>query len=292
MLKSLTRLLFNTSNWVTRFSSALTVGACLASGPAMANGVQGNTIIGVFGGVVTNGYILNDPSLGQTTYFDNTTTAFSAIVNSTDPTTGGTPPLQSTGSALIWGDNNGGNGQPSTLDFFGAPIPSILNQNFLLGRLTFGNGTSDLSSLIFGATISFYSGSVSTQTFLGTDTISITTTSNLGQDPSQDADYINICGNQSNICGNSIHAIESSQGGTGVTVDLYGTIVGDPQLFLNLVTLTDGQSSTINGFIGDSAPAGAVPEPSTWAMMILGFVGLGFMAYRRSRKDQGLALAA
>jgi PEP-CTERM motif len=25
----------------------------------------------------------------------------------------------------------------------------------------------------------------------------------------------------------------------------------------------------------------AVPEPSTWAMMILGFLGLGFMAYRR-----------
>ena len=36
----------------------------------------------------------------------------------------------------------------------------------------------------------------------------------------------------------------------------------------------------------------AVPEPSTWAMMILGFAGVGFMAYRRSRKDQGLALAA
>jgi hypothetical protein len=35
----------------------------------------------------------------------------------------------------------------------------------------------------------------------------------------------------------------------------------------------------------------AVPEPSTWAMMILGFAGVGFMAYRR-RKDQGLALAA
>jgi len=28
----------------------------------------------------------------------------------------------------------------------------------------------------------------------------------------------------------------------------------------------------------------AVPEPSTWAMMILGFVGLGFMAYRRKSK--------
>lgn len=29
----------------------------------------------------------------------------------------------------------------------------------------------------------------------------------------------------------------------------------------------------------------AVPEPSTWAMMILGFFGVGFMAYRR--KDEG-----
>jgi hypothetical protein len=27
----------------------------------------------------------------------------------------------------------------------------------------------------------------------------------------------------------------------------------------------------------------AVPEPSTWAMMVLGFVGLGYMAYRRRR---------
>jgi hypothetical protein len=36
----------------------------------------------------------------------------------------------------------------------------------------------------------------------------------------------------------------------------------------------------------------AVPEPSTWAMMLLGFAGISFMAYRRSRKDQGLALAA
>jgi PEP-CTERM motif len=28
----------------------------------------------------------------------------------------------------------------------------------------------------------------------------------------------------------------------------------------------------------------AVPEPSTWAMMILGFAGVGFMAYRRKAK--------
>jgi hypothetical protein len=31
----------------------------------------------------------------------------------------------------------------------------------------------------------------------------------------------------------------------------------------------------------------AIPEPSTWAMLILGFAGVGFMAYRR--KNQGSA---
>lgn len=30
----------------------------------------------------------------------------------------------------------------------------------------------------------------------------------------------------------------------------------------------------------------AVPEPSTWAMMILGFIGVGFMAYRRKHEGQ------
>ncbi|MEH2608626.1 hypothetical protein V1293_000915 [Bradyrhizobium sp. AZCC 1693] len=30
-----------------------------------------------------------------------------------------------------------------------------------------------------------------------------------------------------------------------------------------------------------TAQISAVPEPSTWAMMILGFVGVGFLAYRR-----------
>ena len=29
----------------------------------------------------------------------------------------------------------------------------------------------------------------------------------------------------------------------------------------------------------------AVPEPSTWAMMLMGFVGLGYAAFRRARKE-------
>jgi PEP-CTERM motif len=34
----------------------------------------------------------------------------------------------------------------------------------------------------------------------------------------------------------------------------------------------------------DITLARSVPEPSTWAMMLLGFAGLGFAGYRASRK--------
>jgi hypothetical protein len=50
----------------------------------------------------------------------------------------------------------------------------------------------------------------------------------------------------------------------------------------------DDQSIDITGNFAQ-VNIGSVPEPSTWAMMILGFCGVGFMAYRR--KDR-LAMTA
>jgi hypothetical protein len=38
--------------------------------------------------------------------------------------------------------------------------------------------------------------------------------------------------------------------------------------------------------------ANVVPEPSTWAMMLLGFTGVGFAAYRRRSPKNGCLLAA
>jgi hypothetical protein len=43
-------------------------------------------------------------------------------------------------------------------------------------------------------------------------------------------------------------------------------------------------------FVVDNVSVTAVPEASTWAMMILGFAGVGFMAYRR--RNQGVLRVA
>ena len=45
------------------------------------------------------------------------------------------------------------------------------------------------------------------------------------------------------------------------------------------------------GFGFDLAIGGAVPEPSTWAMMLVGFAGLGFAGYRSTRR-RGAGLRA
>ena len=68
--------------------------------------------------------------------------------------------------------------------------------------------------------------------------------------------------------------------------------------FVTTVNITTaGQYTTTFTFATDGRPAkdvvidqafvvaGAVPEPSTWAMMILGFLGLGFLGYRKSAKS-------
>lgn len=50
---------------------------------------------------------------------------------------------------------------------------------------------------------------------------------------------------------------------------------------------TNGTSGSSNS----SIVVTAVPEPSTWAMMILGFFGVGFLAYRRKSSGKALRFA-
>ena len=48
---------------------------------------------------------------------------------------------------------------------------------------------------------------------------------------------------------------------------------------------TDAAMSFSNFTVSGSLVSGAVPEPSTWAMMLIGFAGIGFVTYRRTKKS-------
>jgi len=53
----------------------------------------------------------------------------------------------------------------------------------------------------------------------------------------------------------------------------------------NLTSVVFTPTTTTGHFVQfDFVGVTAVPEPSTWAMMILGFFGVGFMAYRRRNR--------
>jgi len=63
--------------------------------------------------------------------------------------------------------------------------------------------------------------------------------------------------------------------------------------FTSTAPITGFQWDTTGGGIINTGfsnlSVGPVPEPSTWAMMILGFAGIGFMAYRRKAKPALMA---
>jgi len=69
----------------------------------------------------------------------------------------------------------------------------------------------------------------------------------------------------------------------GETFNFAGyTIVINHQDFApqGIGSLLGNVTATVTG----GGDVGAVPEPATWAMMLLGFAGVGFMAYRRKSK--------
>jgi hypothetical protein len=67
--------------------------------------------------------------------------------------------------------------------------------------------------------------------------------------------------------------------------------IGATELFLGFADASgfNGPSGFYQDNSGSLSVTAAVPEPSTWAMMILGFAGVGFMAYRRKSKPALMA---
>jgi hypothetical protein len=54
---------------------------------------------------------------------------------------------------------------------------------------------------------------------------------------------------------------------------------------LKLEDFVDSNNTAGDAYFRNLELSAAAPEPSTWAMMLLGFFGIGFMAYRRKGQD-------
>lgn len=90
-------------------------------------------------------------------------------------------------------------------------------------------------------------------------------------------------------------------------LDTFGLVFVTPTYEYNVWGNSPGNYSyyaatpigTANYISGDGPPqvtvtiteVAAVPEPSTWAMMVLGFAGVGFMAYRRKNNKVSFRVA-
>jgi len=83
----------------------------------------------------------------------------------------------------------------------------------------------------------------------------------------------------------------------GPALDFFATTPGNPTSPANFLTIANLGGLTAeflqytvvlsngpNPGLSDINFTTAVPEPSTWAMMILGFAGVGLLAYRRKNK--------
>jgi hypothetical protein len=98
----------------------------------------------------------------------------------------------------------------------------------------------------------------------------------------------------------SITQTLSEQSNTDIFVHMYvsaviqGNTVESAGAFLDPIFFIDPTFAGANKYSIETSPGignvSAVPEPSTWAMMILGFAGVGFMAYRQ--KSQPTLMAA
>jgi hypothetical protein len=90
-----------------------------------------------------------------------------------------------------------------------------------------------------------------------------------------------------------------STGGIGFyAAGIYNFYPNDPNTFFNVWdngspsgVLGTTASYDVNTSFNGNYSITAVPEPSTWAMLILGFGGIGFLAHRRRQNGTRLRLA-
>lgn len=145
-----------------------------------------------------------------------------------------------------------------------------------------------------GGSVSNYTGTIAEANFLSTNPATGVSLSSIGDSGTGSTSFFQITGSGSFSGGSIIHDDGASVYLDGNPTAVVSQPVETSAELGTFVTTPGPHTFTIDYVEGNGAPSQltfmttAIPEPSTWAMMILGFMGLGFMAYRR--KENGAAL--
>jgi hypothetical protein len=71
--------------------------------------------------------------------------------------------------------------------------------------------------------------------------------------------------------------------------NIFGNVLETNNLPIDVSILLDPAAATAGFKVFFQSDLNAVPEPATWAMLLLGFAGLGFVGYRKARPTRTLA---
>jgi hypothetical protein len=261
-------------------AAALLATAILSASQAVASPVYSGFVTGQWTAPVLAGSLTNPADLANPISSDNTQ---SALCNLSPCAFAPPNYVNDESTSLVWG--YGEFAVPSSKvtfvgESFTGVLPNLIEVGqagtiFRLGTLTYTNGTSPLSTLIFGSTLTL------TVTLENDDSVvvpfainlDIRTTSNTGT-PEQNADYLDFTTQLGTVAPVSFNVLE----GETATAILWGQIVGDPFLFATGLTLDP--NSVGKGFVGNGLPDDPVPAPLPLALLALGLLGM----YGASRK--------
>jgi hypothetical protein len=156
------------------------------------------------------------------------------------------------------------------------------------GSLDGHSYTGTLSLDVTGGQATSGTGTLSILGFTNAPLVLITTSS-----PGNEGTPVGYRGNDGTDYSNSDQAYPIDTNGLLFDVNTTTAVWGAYPLFAVWSNAPgDGYSAAFTGVVdgveyyniqGSAAVSSAVPEPSTWAMMLLGFMGLGFAGYRGAR---------